>query len=75
MASIRCYVTSARGHGAIVYCLNSGSADTQTGSHNGDERRALPWIERTWEESPGWKEREESPKGRRTDIGVKRKER
>ncbi|GFW23769.1 uncharacterized protein TNCV_2033121 [Trichonephila clavipes] len=35
MASTRCYVTSARGHGAIVYCLNSGSADTQTGSHNG----------------------------------------
>ncbi|GFV61293.1 hypothetical protein TNCV_2282851 [Trichonephila clavipes] len=26
------------------------------------------------EESPGWREREESPKGRRTDIGVKRKE-
>ncbi|GFT42454.1 hypothetical protein TNCV_1787291 [Trichonephila clavipes] len=38
-------------------------------------KRALPWIERTWEESPGSKEREESPKGRRTDIGVEKKER
>ncbi|GFT62537.1 hypothetical protein TNCV_3838681 [Trichonephila clavipes] len=28
-------MTSARGHGAIVYCLNSGSGDIQTGRHNG----------------------------------------
>ncbi|GFW46990.1 hypothetical protein TNCV_3486021 [Trichonephila clavipes] len=28
-------MTSARGHGAIVYCLNSGSDDIQNGSHNG----------------------------------------
>ncbi|GFW16675.1 hypothetical protein TNCV_2352971 [Trichonephila clavipes] len=28
-------MTSARGHGAIVYCLNSGSEDRQTGRHNG----------------------------------------
>ncbi|GFV37481.1 hypothetical protein TNCV_1157441 [Trichonephila clavipes] len=41
----------------------------------GDEGRALSWVERTWEESPGWREREESRKGRITDIGVKRKER
>ncbi|GFV52526.1 hypothetical protein TNCV_1564351 [Trichonephila clavipes] len=27
-------MTSARGHGAIVYCLNSGSEDSQTGRHN-----------------------------------------
>ncbi|GFT62540.1 hypothetical protein TNCV_3838711 [Trichonephila clavipes] len=27
-------MTSARGHGAIVYCLNSGSGDSQTGRHN-----------------------------------------
>ncbi|GFV57296.1 hypothetical protein TNCV_2679861 [Trichonephila clavipes] len=27
-------MTSARGHGAIVYCLNSGSEDRQTGHHN-----------------------------------------
>ncbi|GFY28339.1 hypothetical protein TNCV_4396711 [Trichonephila clavipes] len=51
---------------------------------SGGERRALPWIEgtrgepwmeRTEEEDPGSGEREENPKGRRTDIGVKRKER
>ncbi|GFX53384.1 hypothetical protein TNCV_2946231 [Trichonephila clavipes] len=27
-------MTSARGHGAIVYCLNSGSGERQTGRHN-----------------------------------------
>ncbi|GFV52530.1 hypothetical protein TNCV_1564391 [Trichonephila clavipes] len=27
-------MTSARGHGAIVYCLNSGREDSQTGRHN-----------------------------------------
>ncbi|GFS68345.1 hypothetical protein TNCV_3000371 [Trichonephila clavipes] len=27
-------MTSARGHWAIVYCLNSGSEDRQTGHHN-----------------------------------------
>ncbi|GFT20507.1 hypothetical protein TNCV_2183561 [Trichonephila clavipes] len=27
-------MTSARGHGAIVYCLNSGSEERQTGRHN-----------------------------------------
>ncbi|GFU65504.1 hypothetical protein TNCV_634271 [Trichonephila clavipes] len=30
-----CKMTTARGHGAIVYCLNSGSEDGQTGRHNG----------------------------------------
>ncbi|GFT79016.1 hypothetical protein TNCV_3093941 [Trichonephila clavipes] len=30
-------MTNARGHGAIVYCMNSGSDDIQTGSRNGDE--------------------------------------
>ncbi|GFT61867.1 hypothetical protein TNCV_4914591 [Trichonephila clavipes] len=29
-----CGMTSARGHGAIVYCLNSGREDRQTGLHN-----------------------------------------
>ncbi|GFX48056.1 hypothetical protein TNCV_4113911 [Trichonephila clavipes] len=29
-------MTSARGHGTIVYCLNLGSDDTQTSSYNGD---------------------------------------
>ncbi|GFT95873.1 uncharacterized protein TNCV_312151 [Trichonephila clavipes] len=30
-----CKMTSAHGHGAIVYCLNSGSDDSLTGRHNG----------------------------------------
>ncbi|GFV68933.1 hypothetical protein TNCV_3544211 [Trichonephila clavipes] len=109
-------MTSAFGHGAIVYCLNSvKSADIQTGHHNGEKRepapidnrwkpvlkesrrlgwcrenviietggvmdkyvrgimasssrrpriregKALPWIERTYEESPGWNRLEENP--------------
>ncbi|GFV81387.1 hypothetical protein TNCV_2033961 [Trichonephila clavipes] len=33
-------MTSARGHGAIVYCLNSGSEDRQTGRHNSKEQVA-----------------------------------
>ncbi|GFX64499.1 hypothetical protein TNCV_2811241 [Trichonephila clavipes] len=41
-------MTSARGHGAIVYCLNSGSDDSQTGRHNGDEEK-----ERREREEPG----------------------
>ncbi|GFX86884.1 hypothetical protein TNCV_2124311 [Trichonephila clavipes] len=32
--STSCGMTSARGHGVIVYCLNSGSGDSQTGRHN-----------------------------------------
>ncbi|GFS70986.1 hypothetical protein TNCV_1191291 [Trichonephila clavipes] len=39
LRSNSCGMTSARGHGAIVYCLNSGSEDRQTGRHNGKERR------------------------------------
>ncbi|GFU29070.1 uncharacterized protein TNCV_4836801 [Trichonephila clavipes] len=35
LRSTSCGMTSARGHGAIVYCLNSGSEDRQTGRHNG----------------------------------------
>ncbi|GFT93740.1 hypothetical protein TNCV_1693731 [Trichonephila clavipes] len=35
-------VTSARGHGAIVYCLNSGSEVRQTGRHNSKSRAGAP---------------------------------
>ncbi|GFX86782.1 hypothetical protein TNCV_1409791 [Trichonephila clavipes] len=38
LRSTSCGMTSARGHGAIVYCLNSGSGDSQTGRHNGLKR-------------------------------------
>ncbi|GFT77113.1 hypothetical protein TNCV_1099821 [Trichonephila clavipes] len=34
LGSASCGMTSARGHGAIVYCLNSGSGQRQTGRHN-----------------------------------------
>ncbi|GFU96833.1 hypothetical protein TNCV_5093071 [Trichonephila clavipes] len=34
LRSTSCGMTSARGHGAIVYCLNSGSEDRQSGCHN-----------------------------------------
>ncbi|GFX32297.1 hypothetical protein TNCV_1324981 [Trichonephila clavipes] len=34
LRSTSCGMTSARGHGAIVYCLNSGSEVRQTGRHN-----------------------------------------
>ncbi|GFX31259.1 hypothetical protein TNCV_2027601 [Trichonephila clavipes] len=39
LRSTSCKMTSARGHGAIVYCLNSGSEDSQTGHHNEGERK------------------------------------
>ncbi|GFX44442.1 uncharacterized protein TNCV_1394631 [Trichonephila clavipes] len=35
VTSTSCKMTSARDYGAIVYCLNSGSDDSQTGRHNG----------------------------------------
>ncbi|GFX98779.1 hypothetical protein TNCV_1503551 [Trichonephila clavipes] len=34
LRSTSCKMTCARGHGAIVYCLNSGSDDSLTGRHN-----------------------------------------
>ncbi|GFV18911.1 uncharacterized protein TNCV_4757961 [Trichonephila clavipes] len=34
LGSTSCGMTSARGHGAIAYCLNSGSGERQTGRHN-----------------------------------------
>ncbi|GFS79765.1 hypothetical protein TNCV_4895071 [Trichonephila clavipes] len=34
LGSTSCGITSARGHGAIVYCLNSGSEERQTGRYN-----------------------------------------
>ncbi|GFX72016.1 hypothetical protein TNCV_3331201 [Trichonephila clavipes] len=34
LRSTSCGMTSARGHGAIVYYLNSGSEERQTGRHN-----------------------------------------
>ncbi|GFX35323.1 hypothetical protein TNCV_101301 [Trichonephila clavipes] len=36
LRSTSCGMTNTRGHGAIVYCLNSGSEDRQTGRHNGE---------------------------------------
>ncbi|GFX75212.1 hypothetical protein TNCV_3171391 [Trichonephila clavipes] len=42
LRSTSCGMTSARGHGAIVYCLNSWSEDRQTGRHNGKSRAGAP---------------------------------
>ncbi|GFV47997.1 hypothetical protein TNCV_4150831 [Trichonephila clavipes] len=39
LRSTSCKMTSARGHGAIVYYLNSESKDSQTGRHNGERER------------------------------------
>ncbi|GFU39481.1 hypothetical protein TNCV_5011321 [Trichonephila clavipes] len=42
-------MASARGHGSIIYCVNSGRDGIQTGSHNGDgelERGSRPWMEK-----------------------------
>ncbi|GFY04875.1 hypothetical protein TNCV_2175311 [Trichonephila clavipes] len=94
MASTRCYLTSARLHGAIVYCLNSGAPTPRLAAIMvkesrypidnrrrlsrknpvASEERALDRENLREEPCPGSKEGEESPKGRRTDIGVKRKE-
>ncbi|GFU11509.1 hypothetical protein TNCV_4551241 [Trichonephila clavipes] len=48
-------MTSARGHGAIVYCLNSGSEDSQTGHHNGDEGEKKREREEREEPGLGWR--------------------
>ncbi|GFV65935.1 uncharacterized protein LOC103521360, partial [Trichonephila clavipes] len=66
LRSTSCGMTSARGHGAIVYYLNSGSEDRQTGHHNvkGTRNRwregqvcpdvgqgtMAPWARRLWRE-------------------------
>ncbi|GFY29743.1 hypothetical protein TNCV_1813211 [Trichonephila clavipes] len=60
LRSTSCGMTSARGHGAIVYCLNSGSGDSQTGRHNGLKR------ERGKDKKVG-RERTEGEGGRRTE--------
>ncbi|GFT85113.1 hypothetical protein TNCV_4067161 [Trichonephila clavipes] len=36
LRSTSCGMTGTRGHGAIVYCLNSGSEVRQTGRHNSE---------------------------------------
>ncbi|GFW96460.1 hypothetical protein TNCV_4357821 [Trichonephila clavipes] len=40
LRSTSCGMTSARGHGAIVYCLNSGNEDRQTGRHNSKDDKS-----------------------------------
>ncbi|GFT29966.1 hypothetical protein TNCV_3349321 [Trichonephila clavipes] len=60
-------MTSARGHGAIVYCLHSGSEDRQTGRHNGERRRR--------EETEKEREKKEDEKGERESRRKKEKKR
>ncbi|GFU28741.1 hypothetical protein TNCV_469101 [Trichonephila clavipes] len=56
-------MTSARGHGAIFYCLNSGSEDRQMGRHNGEKKETGGERER----GDGRRRREETEKERRGD--------
>ncbi|GFV17095.1 hypothetical protein TNCV_3632591 [Trichonephila clavipes] len=46
----------------------------QDGSGYGRKRKALPWIERTGEESPGWNELEESPGWRKLEESAKERD-
>ncbi|GFW53262.1 hypothetical protein TNCV_4709961 [Trichonephila clavipes] len=79
-------MTSARGHRAIVYCLNSSkSTDTQTGRHNGYEREKKPCpgsreLERRALVGTDWRRaldgenlRRAIKKGTWSEIGVKRR--
>ncbi|GFT02262.1 hypothetical protein TNCV_85031 [Trichonephila clavipes] len=68
LRSTSCKMTSARGHGAIVYCLNSGSEDRQTGHHNGTRRDGRR------ERGDGRRRREETEKERERVGDGKREE-
>ncbi|GFX94178.1 hypothetical protein TNCV_4292231 [Trichonephila clavipes] len=82
LRSTSCGMTSAHGHRAIVYCLNSGSEDRLTGRHNwkkrvGRERREKVGRERTEKEKKESRgERDRSPpcmeKRAESGIGVKK---
>ncbi|GFW78161.1 hypothetical protein TNCV_136301 [Trichonephila clavipes] len=48
-------MTSARGHGAIVYCLNSGSEDSQMGRHNGEKGGGKEKRREREEPDLGWR--------------------
>ncbi|GFX79013.1 hypothetical protein TNCV_3913001 [Trichonephila clavipes] len=48
-------MTSARGHGAIIYCLNLGSEDSQTGRHNGDGKKRRKRVGRERGPGLGWR--------------------
>ncbi|GFX61002.1 hypothetical protein TNCV_2366801 [Trichonephila clavipes] len=70
LRSTSCGMTSARGQGAIVYCLNSGSEERQTDRHNKKEdRRKEKKEQEKGQESPG-----ERTDGRRRKDGKEREE-
>ncbi|GFV49848.1 hypothetical protein TNCV_1391301 [Trichonephila clavipes] len=62
-----CKMTSARGHGAIVYCLNSGSEDRQTGRHNGKKEENEKRREREEREKTGENKTRREKRGRRRE--------
>ncbi|GFT97106.1 hypothetical protein TNCV_177251 [Trichonephila clavipes] len=70
LRSTSCGMTSARGHGAIVYRLNSGSEDRQTGRHNGEKK-----DKKTRENGGKKREREETEKERRGEDGREKRRR
>ncbi|GFT19458.1 hypothetical protein TNCV_2533651 [Trichonephila clavipes] len=69
LRSTSCGMTSARGHGAIVYCLNSGSEDRQTGRHNGEEKKTGEREEREKTGESEEREREETEKEKKRSRG------
>ncbi|GFU97668.1 hypothetical protein TNCV_4455541 [Trichonephila clavipes] len=77
LRSTSCGMTSARDHGVIVYCMNSGSEDRQTGSHNGEEegkkgRKKSGENGRKEKKKTG--EREETEKDKKKSRGERREE-
>ncbi|GFV65938.1 hypothetical protein TNCV_4182291 [Trichonephila clavipes] len=67
LRSTSCGMTSARGHGAIVYCLNSGSEYRQMGRHNGEKKSR--------ERTDGRRRRVERRRDERRRQGRRRKKR
>ncbi|GFV75588.1 hypothetical protein TNCV_2240371 [Trichonephila clavipes] len=71
LRSTSCKMTSARGHGAIVYCLNSRSEDGQTGRHNGEKRRERKGRTEKERGRVGDGKREENESGREIERGTR----
>ncbi|GFX22918.1 hypothetical protein TNCV_3911651 [Trichonephila clavipes] len=80
LRSTSCGMTSARGYGVIVYCLNSGSEDRQTGRHNGEEeekkgRKKSGENGRKEKKKTGEREeRQETEKDKKKSWGERREE-
>ncbi|GFX99154.1 uncharacterized protein TNCV_2493351 [Trichonephila clavipes] len=82
LRSTSCGMTSARGHGAIVYCLNSGSEERQTGRPNSKEQVCPDVDKELWRLGPDgsgvfWRVMRKSVEGgqeRLCDLPMRRNE-